>query len=274
MKANEDKFLLENTIKEVDAEIFKVSMDNDNFTKFVLFKEPKREVYYMDKEIVEDELMCELACCQELLLSRCKAYNKINNKKKIIQEQIKEIKNKRARKKPPLNFFDTMKDEASDISNITGTKNEVEYENLDTEFLDELNSDSEEEVQFDNKVKQNKYLQDFSEISNKIPKIDLKQIEFNKIKVKPGELTEIKLSRRNNDSSLERCVKTFRDKIKASKMKIKKKIEKIKLLEIKIEKMNLKLHEGEFINVERPKIYGSNPATMRMKLSLIKEEFQ
>lgn len=250
-------------------------MDTQNFTKFVLFKEPKREVYYTNAEEVEEELICELACCQELLLSRCKAYNKINNKKKFLQEQIKEMKNKRTRKKPSLTLLDTKQGEGSDISSkITSTKNEVEYENLDTEFLDELNSDSEEEVQFDNKVEQNKYLLDFSEINQKIPKIDLKQIEFNKRKVKPGELTEIKLSRRNNDSSLERCIKTFRYKIKASKMKVKKKMEKIKLFELKIEKMSQKLQEGEFIHLERQKISGSNPATMRMKLSPIKEEFQ
>ena len=57
-------------------------------------------------------------------------------------------------------------------------------------------------------------------------------------------------------------------------MKVKKKMEKIKLFELKIEKMSQKLQEGEFINLERQKISGSNPATMRMKLSPIKEEFQ
>ena len=59
----------------------------------------------------------------------------------------------------------------------------------------------------------------------------LKQIELNTSKVKQGEETEVKLSIKNHNISINRAIYSFREKIKH-------KIETIKLFESKIESIN------------------------------------
>ena len=71
-----------NGIFENEAYINQLNNDTENFSKFVLFKEPRREIYEGDPLEIEKEFLCELTCCQELLLSRCRNYNKLMTKKK------------------------------------------------------------------------------------------------------------------------------------------------------------------------------------------------
>ena len=71
----------------------------------------------------------------------------------------------------------------------------------------------------------------FFNIFNIIHLSHLKQIELNTSKVKQGEETEVKLSRKNNNISINRAINSFREKIKH-------KIETIKLFESKIESIN------------------------------------
>lgn len=71
----------------------------------------------------------------------------------------------------------------------------------------------------------------FFNIFNIIHLSHLKQIELNTSKVKQGEETEVKLSRKNNNISINRAIYSFREKIKH-------KIETIKLFESKIESLN------------------------------------
>ena len=260
-----------NAIFEKEAYINQLNNDTENFSKFVLFKEPRREIYEGDPLEIEKEFLCELTCCQELLLSRCRNYNKLMTKKKTLKDMIFSMKGMTRNKLPsfgniPDNYLSTKEKE-----------NEIEFtENNESEFIDDIGSDSEDEIQFDDRVDNKNCLRGQAKIEEQIPKIDLKQIEFNKRKVKPGEETEVKLSRRNDDSSIERKVHTLRGKIKVSKSKIKKKIEKIKLLESKIESMNKRLLSSESGNVNtnsNTKTSGNYSATYRMKLSPIKEEF-
>ena len=59
----------------------------------------------------------------------------------------------------------------------------------------------------------------------------LKQIELNTSKVKQGEETEVKLSRKNNNISINRAIYSFREKIKH-------KIETIKLFQSQTNRTN------------------------------------
>ncbi len=66
-----------------------------------------------------------------------------------------------------------------------------------------------------------------------------------------------------------------RDKIKASKQKIRKKMQKIHIIEQKLSRLNNKLLEYEGSNSytdDNIKISGNYSATYRMKLSPIQEE--
>ena len=111
---------------------------------------------------------------------------------------------------------------------------------LDTteSFFDDLNSDSEDDVIFIDKIIDNNQIK-----NNKkniiIPPIDLKQIEYNKRKFKKKEDEEISLtrSRYDDDSLVESKIKRIKQKIKNFKRRVKTKLEKIKKYEQRIPEM-------------------------------------
>lgn len=265
-----------NRIFEKEAQINQLNNDTENFSKFVLFKEPRREVYNTDSFIVDEEYFCKLTCFQELLLSRCKNYNRLMQRKKGLLDKKAILKGQKTNKKTSLSIVENTQS-TNNISQKNDDSDIVVFnpEKIDNEIIDELGSDSENEIQFDDKVDPINKLKGIPQLNALIPKINLKQIEFNKRKVKPGEETEVQLSRRNDDSSVERRVITLRDKIKASKLKIKKKMQKIHIIEQKLLRLNNKISEFEGSNShtdDKIKISGNYSATYRMKLSPIQEE--
>lgn len=275
-KANEDNFLLINRIFEKEAKINQLNNDTENFSKFVLFKEPRREIYNTDFFIVDEEYFCELACFQELLLSRCKNYNRLMQRKAKLLEKKSILQGQNTNKKSSVSVIE--KTQSTNNFSKKEDESDIEIDNpekIENELTDELGSDSENEIQFEDQVAPINKLKGIQKLNEIIPKIDLKQIEFNKRKVKPDEDTELPLSRRNDDSSIERRVITLRDKIKESKIKIRKKMKKIQIIQQKISRLNNKLTEYEgssSFTDDKIKLSGNYSATYRMKLSPIQEE--
>ena len=105
-KANEDNFLLINRIFEKEAKINQLNNDTENFSKFVLSKEPRREIYNTDFFIVDEEYFCELACFQELLLSRCKNYNRLMQRKAKLLEKKSILQGQKTNKKSSVSVIE------------------------------------------------------------------------------------------------------------------------------------------------------------------------
>ena len=144
---------------------------------------------------------------------------------------------------------------------------------LDTteSFFDDLNSDSEDDVIFIDKIIDNNQIK-----NNKkniiIPTIDLKQIEYNKRKFKKKEDEEISLTRsRNDDDSLvESKIKRIKQKIKNFKRRVKMKFEKIIQYEQSIPEMKsiLKNYGYDYEN----ELVKNGIKSERLNLTLIAEE--
>ena len=62
---------------------------------------------------IEHEFLCELKCSQVLLLSKCKNYNRLINKKKKLNDFIYSIKEMKKNKKPSFDYLSAKKKELS-----------------------------------------------------------------------------------------------------------------------------------------------------------------
>ncbi len=119
------------------------------------------------------------------------------------------------------------------------------------DYFDELNSDS-DDVNFTDNIDNINCIKNH-ENKIQIPKIDLKQIEYNKRKYRKDD-EEISLSRSNNDddSLMESKIRSLKQKIKNFKRRVKNKFEKIQKYEQRIPEMkrilnNYKInYEDEF----------------------------
>lgn len=256
-KLKEDNFILDNTTKEKDCLINQLKKDIESSNKYVLFQEPKREIYLKDQKLGEifiDDILIEI---QKLLLLRLKRFNKWNNKvlqkrkeKVKLKKEILNIKNKTYlnsanEKKGRLNILST-----TTLKSISPKKNQKKkgiipsfakkdeiliyssssVSENDCIIDEELHSD--EDVNFESKVQNKKglftyYLQN---IKSNIPSLNLKQIEYNKQKFHK-EVDLYSMERRNKNESLS-CL--IREKLEKKK-KIKKKMKKNKLKLEKIE---------------------------------------
>ena len=136
--------------------------------------------------------------------------------------------------------------------------------------FDELNSDSEDNVNFCDKIDNINYIKN-KEKKIIIPKIDLKQIEYNKRKFKPQD-EEISLSRSKNDdiSLMESKIRRLKQKIKNFKRRVKMKFEKIIQYEQSIPEMKsiLKNYGYDYEN----ELVKNGIKSERLNLTLISEE--
>lgn len=249
----------------------------EQFERCILYKEDRRDIYIYDQDLINKELEEFLIVIQDILLHKCKGYNKIIIQQNKLQNKIQTLnnfcmnyKNNTQQTNDLLNNNKSTTPVSRNVkhnkialsvnttNSIYSTKN---YHNTsngslfsedslhnsndkkdETGIFDDLNSDSENEVEFDSAVIQNKYLSNYEELHNKVPKLNLKQIEYNKRKIKPGEASEISLSRRIEHSSLREQIENIKFKIKLLKHKIKKKQERLKKYERKIEKVKTILY--------------------------------
>ena len=222
-------FLLQNAIIEKDSIIEKLNNDLSNILKFPLFREHKRDQKVNPNDI-EDDFYDDYDYYQDLLLSKSKGFNKYSNKVKILQDKIYKLKQLNTNNsRSIMNTLVSIKP-----FNIKETLNSSESYD---DYLDDLNSDSDDDVDFiDNILNRNCIKNHENKIQ--IPKIDLKQIEYNKRKYRNDD-KEISLSRsRNDDDSLmESKIRSLKQKIKNFKRRVKNKSVKIQKYEQRIPEM-------------------------------------
>ena len=246
-------FILENVIKEKDSIIKKLNRDLNYILKYPVFRESKREIKIFNPYEIEDDLFDDLDYYQDLLLSKSKGYNKYSNK----INNLKEIMNKF--KKSEIN--NSSKNIFQTLIVIEPYRIKDNLNKTESYDFDELNSDSVDNINYI-KNKEKKIF---------IPKIDLKQIEYNKRKFKPQD-EEISLSRSKNDdiSLMESKIRRIKQKIKNFKRRVKMKFEKIIQYEQSIPEMKsiLKNYGYDYEN----ELVKNGIKSERLNLTLITEE--
>ena len=255
-------FILENVIKEKDSIIKKLNRDLNYILKYPVFRESKREIKIFNPYEIEDDLFDDLDYYQDLLLSKSKGYNKYSNK----INNLKEIMNKF--KKSEIN--NSSKNIFQTLIVIEPYRIKDNLNKTESYDFDELNSDSEDNVNFCDKIDNINYIKN-KEKKIIIPKIDLKQIEYNKRKFKPQD-EEISLSRSKNDdiSLMESKIRRLKQKIKNFKRRVKMKFEKIIQYEQSIPEMKsiLKNYGYDYEN----ELVKNGIKSERLNLTLIAEE--
>ena len=255
-------FILENVIKEKDSIIKKLNRDLNYILKYPVFRESKREIKIFNPYEIEDDLFDDLDYYQDLLLSKSKGYNKYSNK----INNLKEIMNKF--KKSEIN--NSSKNIFQTLIVIEPYRIKDNLNKTESYDFDELNSDSEDNVNFCDKIDNINYIKN-KEKKIFIPKIDLKQIEYNKRKFKPQD-EEISLSRSKNDdiSLMESKIRRIKQKIKNFKRRVKMKFEKIIQYEQSIPEMKsiLKNYGYDYEN----ELVKNGIKSERLNLTLITEE--
>ena len=255
-------FILENVIKEKDSIIKKLNRDLNYILKYPVFRESKREIKIFNPYEIEDDLFDDLDYYQDLLLSKSKGYNKYSNK----INNLKEIMNKF--KKSEIN--NSSKNIFQTLIVIEPYRIKDNLNKTESYDFDELNSDSEDNVNFCDKIDNINYIKN-KEKKIIIPKIDLKQIEYNKRKFKPQD-EEISLSRSKNDdiSLMESKIRRLKQKIKNFKRRVKMKFEKIIQYEQSIPEMKsiLKNYGYDYEN----ELVKNGIKSERLNLTLITEE--
>ena len=255
-------FILENVIKEKDSIIKKLNRDLNYILKYPVFRESKREIKIFNPYEIEDDLFDDLDYYQDLLLLKSKGYNKYSNK----INNLKEIMNKF--KKSEIN--NSSKNIFQTLIVIEPYRIKDNLNKTESYDFDELNSDSEDNVNFCDKIDNINYIKN-KEKKIFIPKIDLKQIEYNKRKFKPQD-EEISLSRSKNDdiSLMESKIRRLKQKIKNFKRRVKMKFEKIIQYEQSIPEMKsiLKNYGYDYEN----ELVKNGIKSERLNLTLITEE--
>ena len=255
-------FILENVIKEKDSIIKKLNRDLNYILKYPVFKESKREIKILNPYEIEDDLFDDLDYYQDLLLSKSKGYNKYSNKINNLKEIINKFK------KSEIN--NSSRNVIQTLIVIEPYKIKENLNKTESYDFDDLNSDSEDNVNFCDKIDNINYIKN-KEKKIIIPKIDLKQIEYNKRKFKPQD-EEISLSRSKNDdiSLMESKIRRLKQKIKNFKRRVKMKFEKIIQYEQSIPEMKsiLKNYGYDYEN----ELVKNGIKSERLNLTLIAEE--
>ena len=147
----------------------------------------------------------------------------------------------------------------------------IEDDSISFYDFDDLNSDSEDEINFPDKINDTNQIKNF-ENKIKIPKIDLKQIEYNKRKFQQKDDEEVSLtrSRTDDDSLVLSKIRRLKQKIKNFKRKVKTKYEKIKKYEQRIPEMEMYLKNND-INYKQ-NLLKADFKSERFYLSKIVEE--
>ena len=255
-------FILENIIKEKNSIIKKLNRDLNHMLKYPVFKESKREIKILNPYEIEDDLFDDLDYYQDLLLLKSKGYNKYSNKINNLKEIINKFK------KSEIN--NSLRNVIQTLIVIEPYKIKENLNNTESYDFDDLNSDSEDNVNFCDKIDNINYIKN-KEKKIIIPKIDLKQIEYNKRKFKPQD-EEISLSRSKNDdiSLMESKIRRLKQKIKNFKRRVKMKFEKIIQYEQSIPEMKsiLKNYGYDYEN----ELVKNGIKSERLNLTLIAEE--
>lgn len=263
LKAKDYQFILQNEFisKQIEIRNLKRKLTNTSqinfFLKYQDFKSfnVPLEVKKNEKE-VDKELEREKSESESKLYSACKNFNKfqrkcINLKKRIVEltkenkKIIREIKmNKRKHSRKKIEKKDNSSGSFTEVledneGNLVINKSNHSIQNDSEKFIDyieDLDSDSDDGLDY--KILYNDTLNTIQEKTSKIsiPKLDLKQIEYNM----PKYDNEVKLSRNfSSDSySLKSQIKRKIFEFKSLKTLIESKKRKIKNYEKKLKDIN------------------------------------
>ena len=265
---NDRQFILENIIKRRDFEIEQYETNLEIFYA-PLVREEKREIFSNNIDMDEDSIIYNLEKSQTTLLNKLKDFNKYHNKatelkkeKETLVKLIKKLKGKR-------NINDLSMEEKNFLNNkINSRKNKFLQNNQDiinnsllnsidgnSSILSDIMNDTinseyedEENIEFISLQKNYKPLILTQNLKNKIPKINLEQIEFNKMKFKQED-AEKSLSRElKNFDEIELKKELVKSMIKKEKAKNKKLNSKIISLSKKINMMKKIINSMELNN--------------------------
>ena len=244
-REKENSFILSNKIIEKENVIKHITIALNRIRRCPLFQEAKRDIRIESKAENEACIKDCLASYQEALLKQCKKYNKVSNKiqkrqktKKLLKNEIKSLKPSTSRKKERIKMSilttegfapKVSRKRKSLFSNFMKKEEFLIYDSdNESDFIIDEDLHSDEEINFIQRIKPKRKL---SQIENKglVPKLDLKQISYNKKKI-VKEIDLYSLERRCNDED------TVRSQILEKKSKIKKMNKKIKMNKKKLEK--------------------------------------
>lgn len=304
---NDRKFILENIIKKRDFEIGRYEVSLEVFYA-PLVREDKREIFSNNIDMDEDSIIINLEKSQTTLLNKLKDFNKYHNKaielkkeKEILVKILKKLKGKRninnfsvEEKNILYNKNNSRKNKYSqniqDISNSLINSIDGNESILSDIMNDTINSEYEDEeyIEFISLQKNYKPLILTENLKTKIPKINLEQIEFNKMKFKQED-AEKSLSRelKNFDEidlkkelvkSMIKKEKAKNKKLNNKLMNLSKKINMMKKIINSMELNNYKLSNSAIrdkkvgINVGRQfnALSGRNREIMDLKLNYVK----
>ena len=229
----EQQFIIKNALIKKDNYINKFYNDLNYLITYPLFIEKKRE-YYLKDIILDNDMKDILIYYQNILTKKSKKFNKIHNEIISLENTIKNLKIEKKNINLNINTEEINSTEnniiTTTINNLTNFNINDDNYNYSEQFSNDDNNSELNEINFED----NNFL--FNSLNNKIniPKIDLKQIDFNKKKY----LEEIMLSRDLNSNEdyifIKNKIKLLKRKIKKYKIKIKIKQEKLRKYEEKI----------------------------------------
>ena len=238
------KFIIDNIIKKRNFEIER----NEKALNLIIgsfIREDKREIFSNNIDIDEDNFINNLDKYQTLLLSKLKDFNKYHNKSEESKKEIDKLKKiiKKLKEKKKLsdeekNIIYNKKNNNKIINEENNNNNnKIEEENsiMSDIMNDTINSEYEDEENIEFIPEDKIYKPIILKI--KIPKINLKQIEYNKMKFKQED-AEKSLSRelKNfNEFDMKKII--IKDAIKKEKIKNKKLSNKYLNLSKKIKMM-------------------------------------
>ena len=238
-----------------EFEIMKYFHEFDDVLNLYI-REEKREYITNNLDMDEDFIIMNLEKSQSYLLNKSKEFNKVSNRRKDLEINIKNYRN--IIKKIKKRKINELTDEEKNIVFNNKNKNVDLKISNDIKFIEEINSIEEDSIL--NDTVNSEYDDDenieFISLSNnyypiklegkfKIPKINLEQIEYNKKKFKQED-AEKSLSREIKDYDENYLkIKDLKNKIKKLKNKNKKYQEKCANFHKKI-----KLMEKIILNME------------------------
>ena len=291
---NDRKFIMENIIKKRDFEIERNEL-NLEVLYTPLAREEQREIFGNNLEMDEDDIINDLENNQSILLNKLKDFNKYNNRVKELNKEkeiLSKILNKLKGRKKKLNEF-SLEEQNVLYKKINPKRNNylLQYnEGMNSSLLntidcnnsilsdimnETINSeyDEEENIEFISSQKNYKPLILSQNLRNKIPKINLEQIEFNKMKFKQED-AEKSLSRElKNFDEYDMKKEIIKSMIKKEKAKNKRLVNKLLDIDQKINMMkkiitNLKIHNYKLsTSAFRDKKGGNNLARQFSALS-------
>ena len=249
------KFIMENIMKKRDFEIEKFEQELDNFFD-PLTREEQRDIFSNNIDIDEDSIIYMLEKSQSTLLNKLKDFNKYNirvneliKEKKMLQNILKKLKEHKNIKDFSLDEQNILLKKINPKKNNITIQNEINIDNSGIKTLeggnisilsdimnDTINSEYEEEEYIEFITEQNNYkpMKLTPNLRNKIPTINLQQIEYNKMKFKQ-EYAEKSLSRElKNMDEFDTKKELLKSLIKKAKIKNKRLSNKYNKLSKKI----------------------------------------